>query len=269
MSASIQRLSISTVARFLFVVVLLGTALLPAVNQAKAWTIPTINIVSVDAQDTVTIQPVNWPANQVFTVRMGYYGTLGIGGIVVGTIASGAGGTLPAQTFTIPAELKGQYMIAIRTDSSTGYYYSYNWFYNIDSGAQPAGYVPPSGSAPTPSLPTALPGALPTAMPNPYYYPYWGVVPTFSIVAVVRDTSVTILTNNFPPYQEFTVRMNEYGTLGYGGVVVGTIPAGSGGSFEATFPIPAYFAGRYQIAIRADSPQGYYAYNWFYNNTTY
>jgi hypothetical protein len=60
---------------------------------------------------------------------MGAYGTRGQGGIAVGTFASNAGGSLAA-TFTIPAALKGYDRIAIRMQSPTSGYYSYNWFWN-------------------------------------------------------------------------------------------------------------------------------------------
>jgi LysM repeat protein len=93
-------------------------------------------------------------------------------------------------------------------------------------------------------------------------------VPTFTIVSVVRDTSVTIRTANFPANQTFTARMGPMGTRGIGGTSVGTTNSGSGGSFTATYNIPANLKGAYQIAIRLDSPSGYFSYNWFFNNTT-
>ena len=52
-------------------------------------------------------------------------------------------------------------------------------------------------------------------------------IPTFSIVSVVPDTSVTIKTYNFPADDTFTVRMGAYGTLGIGGIVVTTTDSGS------------------------------------------
>jgi hypothetical protein len=93
-------------------------------------------------------------------------------------------------------------------------------------------------------------------------------IPTFSIVAVVTDTSVTIRTSNFPANQLFTVRMGAYGTQAVGGIIVGSTNSGAGGAFEETYAIPAALAGSYRIAIRMDSPGGYFAYNWFFNNTT-
>lgn len=209
------------------VMLLLVTAAKPA--QAA---IPTFSIVSVVTDTSVTIQTFNFPAGQTFTVRMGAYGTLGIGGVVIATTNSGAGGSFLA-TYSIPDSLKGSDRIAIRMDSPAGYY-AYNWFWN--------------------STATVSSGAS-------------GVVPTFTITDVVKDTSVTVRTSNFPAGKDFTVRMGPYGTLAIGGTVVATTSSGAGGSFEATYSIPASLAGSYRIAIRMDSADGYYAYNWFYNNT--
>ena len=94
-------------------------------------------------------------------------------------------------------------------------------------------------------------------------------IPTFSITSVARDNSVTIRTYNFPAHDTFKVLMNFMGTRGVNGVNVDSINSGSGGSFTATFNIPSKMKGEYQIAIRLQSTSGsgYYAYNWFYNNT--
>jgi hypothetical protein len=91
--------------------------------------IPTIKIMAVVKNETVTIKTYNYPANRTFIVRMGVIGTRGIGGFRVGTLESGAGGTFTA-TYEIPDGLKGQKQIAIRLDSTTGGFNSYNWFWN-------------------------------------------------------------------------------------------------------------------------------------------
>ena len=95
-----------------------------------------------------------------------------------------------------------------------------------------------------------------------YSYPY------FFIESIVQDKTVTIHAYNFPANDSFNVTMGYYGSLGIGGYSVGTTSSGAGGSFIATYIIPAALAGQYKIAIRLESPtSGYYAYNWFYNNT--
>ena len=214
--------------------------------------IPTFSISSVVSGTSVTVQTSSFPANVDFTVRMGAYGTYGVGGTVIETFNSGSGGSF-SRTFTIPAALASSATIAIRMDSPTGYYYSYNWFYN----------TPVTAATNTP-----VPGVTPTITVTPI--PGYIGVPTFSIISVVKDTSVTIRTYNFPPNDTFTARMGLFGTLAAGGTIVGTAPTGTGGVLDLTFNIPASLAGQGMIAIRMDSSTGYYyAYNWFYNVTTY
>lgn len=93
-------------------------------------------------------------------------------------------------------------------------------------------------------------------------------IPTLSIASVTSGETVTVQTHNFPAGQSFTVRMGQMGTLGIGGTVVGTTESGDGGSFAVTYNIPEALKDNRQIAIRLESAQGYYSYNWFYNNST-
>ncbi len=233
-----SRHTVSMAWRLLFaaaLVLALGAALpLPVQAGGPTTAIPTFSILTVVPNQTVTIQTANFPPNQTFTVRMGDYGTYGIGGYVVGSLSSGTGGTLQA-TFSIPSQLKDKAMIAIRADGNLGYY-AFNWFYNNN-----------------------------VAMPS---QPGYSGYPTFNILSVVRDEKVTIKTYNLPPNQTFTVRMGAYGSYAKGGPVIGTFDSGSGGTQEQTYTIPDGVKGGYQIAIRMDSNLGYYAFNWFYNQTT-
>jgi hypothetical protein len=202
---------------------------------------PTFSIHTVVRDETVTIFTSNMPADTTFTVRMGAYGTLGVGGTVVASTYSGSGGAFTA-TYTIPAGLKGAERIAIRMDSTAGGFFAYNWFWNNTA---------PGGGSPAP---TAIPG-------------YSGY-PVFSITGVEKGVSVTISGSNFPPGDTFAVTMNTYGTLGIGGTSVTTVNTGAGGALFGTFNIPAALASLDRIAIRLQSPTtGYYAYNWFWNNT--
>lgn len=334
--------------KYLLSILLVGMLLAP-VTLSQAATIPTFSIVSVTPDSQVTIQTSNFPAGYTFTVRMGAFGTLGVNGTVVGSTASGSGGSFQA-TYDIPAGLKGSAQIAIRMDSTSGGYYAYNWFYNAGTSVTPAptgipgtgytgiptfnitsvsagssvtiqtsnfpkGYTwtarigaygtlgvggtvvattayPDGGSfSATYDIPAALKDTAqlsirlesttggyfaynwfynsssttpaPTPIPGTGYTGY----PSFSIQSVVKDTSVTIRTNNFPPNTTFTARMGAYGTLAVGGTSVGTSDSGSGGAYTVTFNIPAGLQGASRIAIRLESANGYYAYNWFYNST--
>lgn len=231
--------------RFFTILMAIGL-LLPAVvafpttHAQASWTIPTFSIVSVVPDKSVTIQTYNFPASDSFDVLMGPIGTKGINGIKVATTASGKGGSFQA-TYSIPTGLKGTYQIAIRLQSPYSGYYAYNWFYNHTGGTKPPPPPPP---------------------PN-----YYGI-PTFSIQSVARDTSVTIWTTNLPPNDTFDVFMGPMGTKGINGIKVASTATGKGGSQQLTYNIPAGLKGSYQIAIRMQSPtSGYFAYNWFYNNT--
>lgn len=257
-------MQISRITRVFFAVLLAVGLLFTAFHSTQAASVPVISITAVQKDVNVTVYGVNFPSGQTFTVRMGAYGTLGIGGTVVGSYNSGSGAAFTA-TYTIPAALAGSYKIAIRMESAQGYY-SYNWFYNNSTSPAVAATATSTAAATTPAATsavtktvTATPAATKTPVPG-----YTGI-PTFSIVKVVKGSSVTIRTNNFPANQTFTARMGEYGTLGIGGTVVGTTASGAGGKFEVTYTIPAALAGRSKIAIRMDSPQGYYAFDWFNN----
>ncbi len=220
--------------------IILFVLVLGVVTPGKAWGVPVISISAVVSDTSVTITGSGFPTNQTFTVRMGAYGTLGIGGVVVGSKEPASGGAFTA-TYLIPASLAGAQKIAIRLDSPQGYY-SYNWFYNNSTAAV---------SAPAGSLSPAYTGT-----------------PTFTITSVVGGSTVTVLTSDFPAGQTFTVRMGAFGTAAIGGEVIGITSSSSGGAFSQTYKIPADLANLSKIAIRMDSPEGYYAYNWFYNNST-
>jgi hypothetical protein len=240
------------------VVVLLVLLAYPTI--ARAVTYPSFSIVTVVEDDKVTIKTYNFPAGDSFKVRMGAYGTLGVGGTVVDTQASGGGGTFTA-TYSIPAGLAGATRIAIRLESPTSGYYAYNWFWNNTSNATAAPTSTP-GPTNTPGGPTNTPAPTATGGAAPVSgFPY------FYITGVDRDNDVTIQGYNFTKNDTYTVRMNTFGTLGLGGTVADASYATDGdGNFSATFSIPGGLAGLDRIAIRMDSnTTAYYAFNWFWN----
>ncbi|HCE17970.1 MAG TPA: hypothetical protein DEQ80_08935 [Anaerolinea thermolimosa] len=220
-------------------VIALAFGFVPAAQAAtQTLVIPTIDIVSVIVDSSVTVKTNNFPAHDQFDVTMNVIGTKGVGGVKVATVDSGSGGSLTF-TFTIPDSLKGLAQIAIRLQSPTSGYYAYNWFTNKTGGS--------TGGPVTPDLPG-------------------GVIPTFSITSVEKDSKVTITTANFPKNDTFEVLMNKYGTRGVGGTKVDSVSSGSGGTLTFTFAIPDGLKGLDRIAIRLQSPtSGYFAYNWFWN----
>ena len=62
--------------------------------------------------------------------------------------------------------------------------------------------------------------------------------------------------------------MGKYGTKGIGGTLVATTDSGDGGTLTLTYDVPDDLKGLDRIAIRLEATSGgYYAYNWFWNNT--
>jgi LysM repeat protein len=203
---------------------------------------PTFSIVSVVEDTSVQIRTNNLPPNDVFTVKMGRMGTKGVGGVTVGTLNSGSGGTLTAE-FNIPEEMRDRRQVAIRIESPTSGFFAYNWFWNATASGTGGGDEP---TTPPPSS---------------------GTIPTFSITKVVADGTVTIQTKNFPANVQFDVLMGKIGTRGVNGTKVTTISSGTGGSLTLTFDIPAALHDQAQIAIRLQAQSGgWFAYNWFWNN---
>lgn len=141
-----------------------------------------------------------------------------------------------------------------------------------------AGTAGPTATGPTPTrtnTPAASPTATRTAVPAPSATPGGATpvpqptfaIPTFTVVGVKAGQSVTIRTANFPANQTFTALMGPIGSMGVGGTTAGTVNSGAGGTFDATIPIPAGMASTPQIALRLQSPSGYYSFGWFYNVT--
>lgn len=210
-------------------------------SSSSLVTLPTIAIVSVVRNTSVSIQTFNFPPDHEFDVLLGRMGTRGVNGVKVSEISSGAGGSFIA-SFMIPVSLWNQSQIAIRLQSKTNSkYFAYNWFYNKNLG--------------TPSDTGLAPGAT-----------YLGT-PSFAIIGVAPNQNVTIRTFNLPPNDQFVVNMGRMSTKGINGFVATTFNTGAGGSQTFTFPIPQPLYGLHQISVRIQSITGsaYFAYNWFFN----
>lgn len=196
---------------------------------------PNIDILSVKADQSVTIRGINFPANVIFTVRMDVAGNLGIDGIVVKEFNSGSGGTFQA-TYNIPAELRGVKTIAIRLESASGYY-AYNWFNNRTFGNTPA---------------------------DEPVVPVTGEKPYIRFSGVKQNEAVTVEAYNFPANVNFSVRVGPYYTFFRDYVIVTTINSGAGGSFKFTINLPEVVKDVELVTVRLDGG-GRYAYNAFKN----
>ena len=193
---------------------------------------------NVEKDTSVTIKTSNFPDNVLYAVSIGRKESGAMNWVKVADLDSDRGGSFKA-SFTIPAQFAGTSSLAIRLTQAKKNLSKDQWFTNSTSGTGGPGY----------------PG-------------YYGI-PTIWIASVVRDNSVTITTNNFPPGLTFDVLMGPMGTRGVNGYKVGTLNSGAGGTLTATFSIPSQLYGHSQIAIRTQNlSTGYFSYNWFFNNTT-
>jgi len=134
----------------------------------------------------------------------------------------------------------------------------------VVSGTPGANGTPGVGGTPSPFSGTI---AVPTATKFIPPFPVIPGVPTFGVLSVVGDSTVTIMTSEFPAKSEYTVYMGAAGTRGYGGTLLGTFKTENGGQMTLVFNIPATLRGFSPIDIRIEFPDGRYAYNFFYNIT--
>ncbi len=230
---------------FVLLMALIVIALLITPGAAHAAGSPTISIVNVRPDESVTIRAYNFPGNQIFTVRMDVIGNAAVNGIIVTYTNSGAGGSFE-ETYRIPTELKGKGQLAIRLESSSDTY-AYNWFNNTATSASPT----PVSTIVSPSIPVT-----------------GGVSPAISIVGVEKNKAITIEARRFPANTNFNVRVGPFYNFWKGGVVVTTINSGNGGTFRFTINLPDQVKDVELVSVRLDSPNKYYAYNVFSNATS-
>ncbi len=208
--------------------------------------VPIFNIKSVDPGKTVTISTSNFPKNIDFTAMIGLSDTKGVKGIEVGKFNSADGGAFEA-TFSIPEKLKEEDALSIRVEGTYGWF-AYNWFPNKGATAE---------SSATSSAATAAVAA-----------PAVVKIPVIEISAVEAGKTVSLKGRDFPADKEFLVRMGQMWTRAINGIQVAKFTSDSSGVFETSFEIPEELANNLMISIRMDSVDGYYSYNWFWNNST-
>ncbi len=214
-----------------------GQATTPVVS--KTWS---YSVVKVEKDTTVRIRTSNFPSNVLFEVSIGRLSGNVYEWIKVADLDSDKGGAF-TKNFDIPAQFAGTSQLIIRVTQPKKSIKVKRWFSNITTQYGTGGIYTPIG--------------------------YSGI-PTIWIASVVRNSTVTIQTRNFPAGLKFDVLMGPMGTRAVNGYYVGTIDSGAGGTFVATFNIPPELMNLNRIAIRTQNLYtGYFSYNWFYNNTTY
>ena len=209
--------------------------------------VPLFTIKNVDPGKTVTISTSNFPKNIDFTAMIGKADTKGIKGIEVGKFNSADGGAFEA-TFNVPEKLQDEGALSIRVEGTYGWF-AYNWFPN-KAGTAAASTPAATSPAATPAKPAVV------------------KIPVIMITAVDAGKTVTLTGNDFPADKEFVVRMGQMWTRAINGIQTAKFTSDSSGAFEASFEIPEELAKNLMISIRMDSTDGYYSYNWFWNNST-
>jgi hypothetical protein len=133
----------------------------------------------------------------------------------------------------------------------------------VPAGGTPGAFGTPgtqtAGGLSTMTIPTAT-----KFLPN---FPVIPGVPTFGVMSVVGDSTVTIMTSEFPAKSQYTILMGPYGSRGLGGTMLGTFNTDAGGQMILALNIPATLKGYSPIDIRIEFPDGRYAFNFFYNIT--
>lgn len=218
-------------------VVLLAVAVMgsmlpqPVYAQASSW----FEIISVKADESVTIRTHGFPENEKFTVRIDRSGSAGMNGIVVAETESGKGGELEI-TYRIPAELKGVKTLTLRMEGDKGHV-NYNWFNNRSTQT----------STETP----AQTGS-----------------PSVKIVGVEEDDWVMLEVANFPAGSSIRVRVGPYDNFSKKAEVMTTVRAESTAAFRFTVDLPEVVEDVDLVSVRLDGDRGHYAYNAFRNRDT-
>jgi hypothetical protein len=231
---------------------------------------PSFIISAVDADKSIQVQGSNYPEDEVFDVYMGVFGTNGIGGEKVTTQKTGAKGEFKA-TYTIPADFKGAYMIAVRMESQDSDYYAFNYFYNATyAPTEVTTAASTTASAKTTPAANTTPAAKPTsgaeASPTMEESTYQGY-PFFTVSEVKKDATVKIDAENLPADEVFDVYMSDFLSTTSTPEIAGKLEAGKGGKASGSFTIPADLKGVAQISIRLSGEKtGYFAYNYFFNS---
>jgi LysM repeat protein len=215
------------------------------ISYTPAEATKSFSVIGVVEGTSVTIKTANFPDNMLYSVEIGC-SSCGTAAEKVADLDSDAGGTFK-KVFTIPSAFSGVSALWVRLTQVNNNDTLTEYFTNATVYGSTGKYT----------------------YNTPCGYQYCGV-PMIYIDSVVRNSTVTFHTYNFPAGLTFDVLMGPMGSHGVNGYSAGSFNSGSGGTLTLTFAIPTEMHGASKIAIRVqNTSSGYYAYNWFYNNTAY
>ncbi len=190
---------------------------------------------SVIANVSVTIQSYQMPANRFLKVKIGRNVNGGSDWLNLPDLDTGDGGSFIAE-FPIPVKFSGAEQLVLRLieNRTNGKTYSVNQIF--------------TNVSPTPG----------------------NTIPSIQIRGVVKDSSVTVQLRNFPVNTACDALIGPEETNGKAGYYIGTVAIKDSGPLTATFSIPPGLYGLEKMAIRfEDAKSGFFAYEWFYNNTSH
>jgi hypothetical protein len=218
--------------RFLLVCTLLAllAAWLPAATaQASPELEIALNfeVIAVKGDESVTIRTKDFPMRTKFNVLMDVAGEKGIDGIQAAEFDSGKGGAVEG-TFPIPKELHGKIILAIRLESTDGYYAGYNWFFNR---------------------------TMVVTTPDP------NKKPEISFLNVKQNTSLTVAAKNLPAAANFRVRIGPAATFYRDYVHLDPVESAADGTLKFDVQLPKVIQEKNaeNMMIRVDGG-GMYAY---------
>lgn len=194
---------------------------------------PSIKILTVKADDSVSVSAANFPTGVKVTAKMDVSSKDGSAGIVVGDTNSGTTGAFEA-TYKIPADLKGKGTITIRLEAPGGFF-AYDWFTNTSSSSTTTTTTPPKK-----------------------------VNPFIKVIAVEKNNRITVKATGFPADISFDVKVGPYYDFRAKSKVVATIYTKKGGDFEFNVNLPDSVSGVDLVTIRAEG-KNLFVYNAFKN----
>jgi hypothetical protein len=173
---------------------------------------------SVKEDQSVTLQGKSLSADTTYTIYLSNYKSKQSVSYSVGAVTTNKEGGFKG-TYNLPGKLADVSLIKVIVTNGKGDTAS-NWFYNMTTDKN-------TGGVGSPTL-------------------------NFTIVSVDKGKTVKIQANNLLPNVKYQITMGKSGTLGIGGINVGTLRDSKGGTVTATFDIPEDLANRSKLDLRIE-----------------
>jgi hypothetical protein len=187
---------------------------------------------SVKEDQSVNLQAKSLVADTTYNIYLSNYKSNQPVSYSVGTATADKDGAFKG-TYNLPGKLSDVSLIKVMITNGKGDSAS-NWFYNMTTNGNTGGIGSP--------------------------------VLNFTIVSVNEGKTVKIQANNLLPNITYKVTMGRNGTMGVGGIKVGTLSTSKGGTVTATFDIPEDLVNRSKIDLRVENnPFEIVAYQTFNN----